>query len=239
MCTIGQSPQLRMTNFLCNKRLKIISSDSHEGARMKATIFAFLGLVALTACGPNSNDSDTSLVNASGVRSIKGIDETQLFLGKYSGKFVENDFHESLFIVADGSLIRIKKRQVGGGSDSQVPYPTVCSYVKTGKITLVERRDMADRQRYMDFATHVFEVQYNDIALTNELEASTTSNPHCQTFLAEMKSMIAQRGSVQYSYYSELLSDESFRIHTSGGGDYQHGGPRTPSTLDEVYTKAN
>jgi len=208
---------------------------------MKTTIFAFLGLVALTACSPNSKDSDArtpSSVNASGVRAIKGTDETQVFLGKYLGKFVEPDFHESLAIAADGSVSRIEDRQVGGGSDSQVPYPTVCSFVKTGKITLVEKRDMTDRQEYMDFATHVIEVQYNDIALTNELESSTTSNPNCQTFLAEMKNMISQRGNIQYSYYSELLSDDSFRIHTSGGGDYQQGGPRTPSTLDEVYTKA-
>jgi len=207
---------------------------------MKTTIITLIGLVALTACNPNSKNSENkndSRINNSAFRVINGSDETQMFLSKYMGKFVEPKFHENLIIGANGTVSRLQVRQVGGTSNSKVPYPTVCSYFQTGKITLVENRDITDRQKYMDFATHLIEVQYNDIVLTNELNSSTISDLNCQTFMTEMKTMIKERGYIQYSYYTELLSDDSFRIHTSGGGDYQQGGPRTPSTLDEVYTK--
>lgn len=204
------------------------------------SIYACLGLVVLTACSVNLQNSGAKSpvsLKAFGGRELKGADETQLFLSQYMGKFIEPDFREKFIIVPDGSVSRIEVRQVGGGSGSQVPYPTVCSYIKIGKITLVEKRDITDRQRYMDFATHVIEVQFSEMTLTNELESSTTSNPNCITFLTEMKNKITRHGNVQYSYYSELLNDDSFRIQTAGGGDYQEGGVRTPSTLDEVYTK--
>lgn len=203
-------------------------------------ILLFCGALALTACDKSYKNSDLrtpASYNTNGLRVLEGNDETSQFLSKYVGKFVEDDFTESFVISADGKVVRMEVRQVSGGSDSQIPYPTVCSYIKTGKIVQVEKRDLADRQQYIDFATHVIKVQYSNIALTNELESSTTVNPNCQTFLNEMKGKISRQGNIWYSYYSELLSDDSFRIQSAGGGDYQQGGPRTPSTLDEIYTK--
>lgn len=164
-------------------------------------------------------------------------DVTKQFLNSYSGKFVEGEFRENFVINKDGAIQRMEVRQVGGGDDSKVPYPTVCSYVYRGKINSVIKRDQADRNEYMDFATHVIEVEYDSVALTDELESTTTANPDCQTFLNENLKDISNGGSLNYSYYSELLSADSLRTHTSGGGDYQQGGERTPSTLDEVYSR--
>ena len=89
----------------------------------------------------------------------------------------------------------------------------------------------------MDFADHVIEAQFDQISLTDSLEKSTTQNPNCQKFLQQERARIAQAGFLQYSYETELFTKDSFRTHTSGSGDYKQGGERTPSTLDENYTR--
>lgn len=168
----------------------------------------------------------------------RGVDVTQQFLNTYSGKLVEPEFHESLVINRDGSVSRMEDRQVGGGSDSQVPYETVCSYIYRGKITSVIKRSQADRDadRWTDFATHILVMEFDSVQLTDELEPKTTSNPNCLKFLEETKARLASGGG-HYSIYSELLDSNTIRLQTAGGGDYVKGGPRTPSTLDEVYSK--
>jgi len=164
------------------------------------------------------------------------VDITTDFLKQYIGKFVD-ETGESYLIQSNGAIENLSTRQVGGISNSKVPYPTVCSYVQTGKISSVVQRDPLDRQDYMDYATHIIEGNYNDISLTDVPgEDPTTTNPNCQLFLQEEKASLAANPST-YSLYSELLGPDSFRLHTSGGGDYQQGGPRTPSTLDEVFVR--
>lgn len=168
----------------------------------------------------------------------KATDITQLFLGDYSGKFEESVYHENFVISPDGTTSFMNVRQVGGIEGSAVPYPTVCSFVYKGKITSVEKRTLADRNEYMDYATHIITIRGSEFLLTNELEGSTLTNPDCQTFFAEQQARFTSNGGYfKIELYSELLNKTSFRIHTSGGGDYVPGGPRTPSTLDEVFSE--
>jgi hypothetical protein len=101
----------------------------------------------------------------------------------------------------------------------------------------VNQRDPEEQKEYKDYATHHMLIAYNKISLSDELESTTTSNPHCQNFLNEQKSLYTQYGKMDESYLTELLDATSFRIHTSGGADYVQGGTKTPGILDEVYTK--
>lgn len=166
------------------------------------------------------------------------VDITIDFLKTYIGKFVD-EYKESYLIQSSGAVQNLQTRQVGAASNSRVPYPTVCSYIQTGKISSVVQRDPIDRKDYIDFATHIIEVEYSDISLTDVPgEEPTTTNPNCQAFLREKKASLA-KNPIAYSLYSELLGPNSFRLQTSGGGDYQQGGPRTPSTLDEVYVRVH
>lgn len=166
------------------------------------------------------------------------VDITTEFLKTYNGKFVDEN-KEAYTIQSNGVVENLSMHQVGGGAHSQVPYPTVCSYIRIGKISSVLQRDPLDRKDYMDFATHLIELEYNDISLTDVPgEEPTTTNPNCQVFLQEKKASLEKNPSI-YSLYSELLGPDSFRLHTSGGGDYQEGGPRTPSTLDEIYVRVH
>lgn len=87
----------------------------------------------------------------------------------------------------------------------------------------------------MSYATHKIEVSYHAVAL-NLLDKETANNPNCKNF-RDQQLKDAQSGRLNYSKYSELLSANSFRTHTSGGGDYVEGGPRTESTLDEIFVR--
>ena len=51
-----------------------------------------------------------------------------------------------------------------------------------------------------------------------------------------MNASANQRG-LTYSISMELLNDNQLRLHTSGGGDYIGQEEKTPSILDEVFTR--
>lgn len=202
------------------------------------SIAVISALLALTACG-GDKDSGQNAFNSQ-VR-FNGKNVTQSFVSQYQGQFKESEFGENYQISSDGQIVATRYRQVGDEKSKTVPYPTVCGYISSGKILAVEERTLDDRKRYIDYATHVIYVEYTDIRLTDALdrqgEEATSTNPHCRNFLAEERQYIARYGSLRYDLYAELLSSTSFRLNTSGGGDYKNGGPRTESTLDEVFTK--
>jgi len=190
---------------------------------MKTLIWVALTLVCAIACTQKSSADP------------EGDDVKASFLEKYSGKFSEPDFKENVVIYSNGMMDRTEERQVGGGQDSKVPYPTVCSYTQHATIDSVIKRNDESRGRYMDYATHVIKYHVNSISLTDELEHTTSTNPDCLTFLKEQQAQI--RRGLNYSLYTELLDDNTMRFQTAGGGDYHQGGQRTPSTLDEVYSR--
>lgn len=164
----------------------------------------------------------------------EGTEMKPEFLNTYMGRFTESGYGESLTIFPDGSMGRLSVRQVGREGDSKVPYPTVCSYTQDGKITSVIKRSEEGRKQWMSYATHLIEFSVTDVQLTDELEKNTTTNPNCQNFVEQQKQM-AKKGQLNYTIGAELLDNKSFRLHTSGGGDFVEGGPRTESTLDEVF----
>ncbi|MGB4971159.1 MAG: hypothetical protein WBO32_00785 [Cyclobacteriaceae bacterium] len=151
----------------------------------------------------------------------------------YSGDlFEDGQFGEKIRI--KGNTIELYKvRQVGSDDNPNVPYPTVCSYVMKGKINDLYVRSAQERKEYWDLGTHQLNFTVNSVTLNDELEAGTIANPHCQNFAKEMN----QEEFLGYSNTFEILNENQIRMHTSGGGDYQQGGERTESTLDEVFTR--
>ncbi|MCB9026120.1 MAG: hypothetical protein H6625_07380 [Bdellovibrionaceae bacterium] len=166
----------------------------------------------------------------------RGQDVTEQFLAKYSGHtYTEKDFGESVTVNSDGTLKFLKTRQVGSEDNPNVPYPTVCSYEIHAKLEKVIERSDAEKNSYMSYATHEIEYKTTDYVLVDTLEPDTTKRLACKNWLE------LQRASIMVhpdnNNYAELVSDSSFRLHTSGGGDFVEGGERTESTLDEVFVR--
>jgi len=130
--------------------------------------------------------------------------------------------------LADDMLEEEKVRQVGREGDNSVPYPTVCHYIETSKITNLRERSTAERKQSLDFATHVM----GYTVLRAELVEDDGNDEGCEEFVARQNS-----SAPSYSTYFEILSENEIRLHNSGGGDYKQGGDRTESTLDEVFRR--
>lgn len=203
---------------------------------MKISI-ALTALAALTLSACAGGNSARS--SGAGVAEDlpPGNNITASFLQTYSGKFVDSEFGESLVIQPDGTMVESQVRQVGREDDPRVPYQTVCNFAKTGTILGVIERGDDDRKNYMDYATHEIVFQVTEIKLIAPL-GNTPNDKHCADFINEMnEDMAKDGGSLQWTLYSELLGPDQIRLHTSGGGDYVPGKPRTPSTLDEVHIR--
>ncbi|MCB9026121.1 MAG: hypothetical protein H6625_07385 [Bdellovibrionaceae bacterium] len=153
----------------------------------------------------------------------------------FSGDTFEDDQFGEKIRIQGNSIELHKVRQVGSDDNPNVPYPTVCSYVVKGKINDLYVRSEQERKEYWDLGTHQLSFTFNSVSLTDDLEAGTVANPHCQNFAKEMN----QEAYLGYSNTFEVLNENQIRMHTSGGGDYTQGGERTESTLDEVFTRIN
>lgn len=166
----------------------------------------------------------------------QGISVTTNFLATYPGRFVDAKFGESVTIGSDGSIAIQSMRQVGSDDNKEVPYPTVCSYVQTGHVQEIIERYESDRERYLSYATHIFVLSISKVEINNILHTNTMSNVHCHHFVKQQMAAL-HPDSPPHRIYGDLLDHDSFRLHTSGGGDTVDGQPRTESTLDEVYVR--
>ncbi len=162
-----------------------------------------------------------------------GKNITPQFLSSNSGAFIDPQDGSKLAINSDGTFAYAITRQVGSKDDQEVPYGTNgmdCRYIEHGKITKVYERSTESKKRYMDIATHVILMDVNQVELVQNSK-DNTSEEICQKFAKRQNSKVP----LKYDRYSEVLSNNQIRLHTSGGGDYNQGGPRTESTLDENY----
>ena len=154
---------------------------------------------------------------------------TAEFLRDYNGTFTDNEQGESIEILPSG-VIRAKHVRQVGTEGTDIPYPTTCTYIEEGHILGVYRRFEARRASYMNYADHMIKVSVTKVFLDKSAGAKQESLENCQKFESR-KSRVGK-----YSWYVELLNNYSFRMHTSGGADYD-GKVRTQSTLDEVFTR--
>ena len=203
--------------------------------------------LTLTACQANTSNGGASTGVSAGAGGGgpnggtvampgEGRDITAEFLKTYVGTFVDPEFGEGISLGADGSYSTTEDRQVGYETDPAIPYPTLCTYKMTGKLTVVISRSAAARIKYMRYADTVIETNITHI----DLIASPSNSAHCDTFIArQQKAIDAANGAITDTTFAELLNPNQIRLHTSGGGDYVDGGPRTPSTLDEVHNRVD
>ncbi len=183
-----------------------------------------LSSVALSSCGKDMNPSQQPL-------ELDGDPITRQFLSKWTGTFRDENRRESLVIASDGSFEHREYRQVGTAGGA-IPYPTTCNFVEKGKISEVIARSSKARSYYTEFATHVIIVQISEVTLLDDLHASSGDSA-CQEFRRQRMAA----GAYVMDYYAEVPAAGQIRLHTSGGADFVPGGTRTPSTLDEIYTR--
>jgi hypothetical protein len=196
--------------------------------------FAFIiSALLVSACSAHSSGQPSVMEAYEKGDAVISAD----FLTKYSGKFVDPSFNESLTIFTDGSFEREESRQVGREGDAAVPYPTLCSYKQSGRIVGAVRRSDENRNHYMDYASDIIVIQVTKVEMTAPLKVGYENSSNCGAFIAQESETIRTREYLQYSLYAELIDKDHFRLHTGGGGDSVQGKPRTESTLDESYTR--
>lgn len=160
---------------------------------------------------------------------------TEAFVSVFRGKFKEPQYGEWFQINANGTISFQRMRQVGRSDSAEVPYPTVCSFQEYGQITEVVRRSTESRQAYMSYATHRLTYNIFWMELNNELFSGSTSDPYCQNYLRQIRSLIHE--GYPRSLHMELLDENQVRFHTGGGAGYVEGAARTSGTLDEVFSR--
>tara|TARA_Y100001935_G_C17302948_1_gene510447 strand:- start:441 stop:1055 length:615 start_codon:yes stop_codon:yes gene_type:complete len=136
------------------------------------------------------------------------------------------------FRISKDSITQILIRQVGSNNNPEVPYPTVCKYRINGRLMSLFERSPEEVGSYMPYASHELSFQTTSVELLPDANSTDKYLDRCQAMVNKMNST-----QPWYSIYFEVLSENRVRFHTSGGGDYESGQPRTESTLDEVYTR--
>jgi hypothetical protein len=188
------------------------------------TIIAATGALALAVLSGCSHDQA-----ADGSQDLIAGPSANLTV---EGEFVSEKGERLIFDSDHLGFAFVLHRQVGrqGGT---VPFPTTCTYKEMGILTRIRERTEAERQQYLDYATHEIVWTVKSMTLIDDTSTSHEANgAACPTFLNE------QLAAMPYEYkdYAEILSPDHIRMHTSGGGDYTPGHP-TPSTLDENFIK--
>jgi hypothetical protein len=194
--------------------------------RIKTLLFIITAL-SFMGCSQVNNEDD-----------IGGTDVTSQFLEDYSGQYVDAQTGETININRNGEVEILKHRQVGEDNNPAIPRPTHCSFYLSGQISYVAQLPDDKRLRvneegtqYFIPRTHNMVFSVHNVALSDELEESSTTDDGCQNFQQRMN----ERFPV-FTYGMELYGSGHIRFHTVGEEGFS-GGDRTEGTLDEVFTR--
>jgi len=145
------------------------------------------------------------------------------------GSFKDESSGEIMVFGKRGKVKILRSRQVGRRDSLKIPYPTTCKYWSAFKVESIVLRSDRERSEYLHEASHELTINQESISLVDDAGNSEA----CPKLIEDFEP------GDQYSIYMELLSYNSFRTHTSGGGGYKLGDPRDGSfgTLDELYVR--
>ncbi|MGE3974257.1 MAG: hypothetical protein AB7F59_07005 [Bdellovibrionales bacterium] len=187
---------------------------------MKIFVVLMLSLFILSCSAPSDKSKDDS------------GNYVAYFSENYFGTYKDVTTQESFRVEKDASYSHLWKRNVSLEMP-ELPDPTICSYRTNGTLYDVRVRSDYSRTQSRGYATHIFRGTVKSFDLNDELQVGSTTNPHCIQFSTKKKSQLP----VDTEYYSEVLTTDSFRLHTEGGSGYKPNQTRPADTLNEVYTK--
>jgi hypothetical protein len=171
--------------------------------------------LVLSACGKNdSNSNDDDKNDKVGLNRI--FDSNSRASAKnFEGKLVNAETAETFEFFKNAKFKRTLISTSLG----------TCSFEVTGKVDDIWTLDIESRP----FVTHAVIMEVDSFKLSNRLIPDSTTNANCLEDFSYL-----EKDDFEYLYV-EFMDDKTIRFHENNP-DYRMDEPRTPDTLDEVYT---